>query len=133
MRLDQSRNLVNFVVSDCVQIFSHPNLCAECDWINTGLDASQQEVVNFVVSNYTDVHASKFVCRVRLDQHRTGRIAAGSGEVCTGSAGGSSDPWPTRHGQNHHCGGGDPAGCPQRGQGEVRFKKSYKVLFSNQS
>ena len=50
MRQDQSRNLVNFVVSDCVQICSHPNLCAGCDWINTGLDASQQEAVKFALA-----------------------------------------------------------------------------------
>ena len=68
-----------------------------------------------------DLQSSKFVSRVWLDQHRTGRIPAGSGEVCTGAAGGSGDPRPTRHGQNHHRGGGDPAGCPQRGQGEVWF------------
>ena len=28
----------------------HPNLCAECDWINTGLDASQQEAVKFALA-----------------------------------------------------------------------------------
>ena len=86
------------------------------DWMHPS-----RNLVNFVVSDYADMHASKFVCRVRLDQHRTGRIPAGSGEVCTGAAGGSGDPRPTRHRQNHHRGGGDPAGCPQRGQGEVRF------------
>ena len=33
-----------------MQICSHPNLCAECDWINTGLDASQQEAVKFALA-----------------------------------------------------------------------------------